>query len=108
VAGNVAAQARFLQGYFAAAGTDAGWAQLGPDEQKVGRASYDGFWRSVDSASVSDVTAGPTADSVVATVRYAYATGRVVVERQRLQLLRSGSGYLINDDTVLSSRTVSS
>jgi hypothetical protein len=108
VAGDVAAQTRFLQGYFAAAGTDAGWAQLGPDERKVGRSSYDGFWRSMASASVSHVTAGPTADTVEATVRYTYTSGRVVVERQRLQLLPSGGRYLINDDTTLSSRTVSS
>jgi len=74
----------------------------------VGRASYDGFWRSIESAQVSDVTAGSSADSVEATILYRYASGRIVQERQRLQLIRSGGSYLINDDTVLTSRTLRS
>jgi serine/threonine protein kinase len=104
----LAGQQQFLRNYYAAApgGTDAGWAQLGPREQRVGRSSYDGFWRTIESAQVSDVAAGASPNSVEATIRYRYASGRVVEERQRLELVRSGGRYLIDDDTVLSSRTV--
>jgi hypothetical protein len=90
------------------AGTDAGWAQLGSDEKSVGRASYDRFWNTIDSASVSDVTDIGQGDTVEATIRYHYSDGRVVEERQRLTLVRSGDGFLIDQDDVLSSRTLSS
>ena len=86
---------------------DAGWAGLGPNEQAQGRASYDGFWRQIRWVDVGDVTpvGGDTLDL---TLTYHFRDGRVVRERQRLQLLRAASRYLINDDTVLSSQTLSS
>jgi eukaryotic-like serine/threonine-protein kinase len=111
--GSLAAKAAFLHDYFKVAGTDAGWAQLGSHEQSVGRASYDRFWGAIDSARVSDVTASGgsggsgAGDTVEATVRYHYADGRVVVERQRLDLVRLNGRYLIDNDDVLSSHTVS-
>jgi eukaryotic-like serine/threonine-protein kinase len=107
--GALAQKEDFLKGYFEAApgGGDEAWAQLGPREKQVGRSSFNGFWRTIDSAQVGDVTAGDTPDTVEATIRYRYADGRVVEERQRLQLIESGGDYLIDDDTVLSSRTLS-
>jgi eukaryotic-like serine/threonine-protein kinase len=111
--GSLAAKVAFLHDYFKVAGTDAGWAQLGSHEQSVGRASYDRFWGAIDSARVSDVTASGgsggsgAGDTVEATVRYHYADGRVVVERQRLDLVRLNGRYLIDNDDVLSSHTVS-
>ncbi len=105
----MAAEAGFLRDYFAVAGTDAGWAMLGPGEKAGGRGSYDSFWGPIDSATVSNVTdAGRSSSSaaVDATIRYHWSDGRVVEERQRLHLVRSGDRYLIDDDEVLSSRTL--
>jgi hypothetical protein len=107
---DLAEKAAFLRGYFQVAGTDAGWAKLGPGEKAGGRASYDRFWGAIDSATVSNVTDAPGGadpDAVDATIRYAWSDGRVVVERQRLSLARSGDGLLVDGDDVLSSRTVS-
>ena len=100
-------KAAFLRDYFQVAGTDAGWAMLGSNEQAQGRASYDSFWGAVESATVSDVTQGGEPDSVEATIRYRWSNGRVVEERQRLDLVRSGTSLLIDNDDVLSSRTLS-
>jgi serine/threonine protein kinase len=106
--GALAQQEDFLKTYFeeAPGGSDEAWAQLGPREKQVGRSSFNGFWRTIESAQVRDVVAGDAADTVEATIRYRYANGKVVEERQRLELIRSGGEYLIDDDTVLSSRTV--
>jgi hypothetical protein len=106
--GALADQRSFLRSYFEAApgGTDAAWAQLGPREKSVGRASYNRFWGSIDAATVSDVRRGSDPNTVEVTVRYEYQSGKVVEERQRLDLVKDGDGYLIDNDDVLSSRTV--
>ena len=39
--------------------------------------------------------------------RYHWSSGRVVEERQRLYLVPSGDSFLIDDEDVLSSRTLS-
>jgi len=101
-------RAEFLKDYFATAPNDrdAGWAMLGPNERSVGRASYDRFWGSIDSVDVGRIKA--RGDQVELELTYHYSDGRVVAERQRLQLVKGEDGsYLIDDDTVLSSRTVS-
>ena len=93
--------AAFLRGYFAAApgGTDEGWAQLGPGEQAQGRASYNRFWRGIASVGVSDVRRVGGTGSVVATLTYRTTSGRVSVERKRLDLIRSADGgYLIDGE----------
>jgi eukaryotic-like serine/threonine-protein kinase len=102
-------QVAFLEDYFSTAPTDqdAGWARLGPQGREVGRASYDDFWGSIRSVDTSGFEPGPTPDTMDVTLRYEYDDGRVVVERQRLTLVGDGDGgYLIDDDQVLSSRTV--
>ena len=75
---------------------DAAWSQLGPGEQAQGRASYDRFWRSIESVEVSDVerVGGPGTDTqtVEATLTYRTTAGRVSTERHRLQLVRSDDG----------------
>ena len=99
----------FLRGYYATVpgNLDAGWAKLGPHEQAQGRASYQRFWGSVRRVDAASIQAQPASSSAELTLTYHFRDGRVVVERQRLGLVRSGhDGWLIDDDTVLSSRTV--
>ncbi len=100
---------RFLQRYFdtVPADTSTGWTMLAPSEQSVGRAAYESFWGSIASVDASNLDpVGPGA--VDLTLTYHFHDGRVVVERQRLSLTRSTTGgYLITDDQVLSSRTIS-
>jgi serine/threonine protein kinase len=92
----------FLQGYFGAApgGTDAGWAQLTPSYQaQIGRGSYNGFWRTIRSVSVSNVQS--TGSSAEADLTYRSTSGSVQTERHRLGLVRSGGGYLISSDQAI-------
>jgi eukaryotic-like serine/threonine-protein kinase len=105
-----AAKTRFVEGYFDALPSDttAGWTQLSPGmRQSVGRGSYEQFWGSIDSVRTGDVTPVPGRPAVEVELTYSFSDGRVVTERQRLTLERSGDRYRIVDDTVLSSRTVS-
>ncbi len=104
------ASVRFLRDYYATVpgNLDAGWSRLGPHERQVGRSSYDAFWQRIDRVDLTDVTPHPDASTAEVTLTYHFSDGRVVKERQRLVLVRSsGGGYLIDDDKVLSSRTVS-
>jgi serine/threonine protein kinase len=94
-------QAAFLRSYFATApgGSEAAWAMLTPDYQaQVGRGSYFGFWRTIESVDVSGVTPAGD-DSVTATLTYRSSGGGTSVERHRLDLVRSGTGYLIAGDS---------
>ena len=97
----LAAQRAFLEDYFSKApgGTDEGWALLTPSYQgQIGRSSYDGFWRTISSVSVSNVTdAG--GDAVEATLAYSKGSGGTSTERHRIELVPSGDGYLIDGDT---------
>lgn len=105
-----AAQVAMVEEYFQTAptNTDAGWAMIGPSlRAEAGRASYDDFWGSIDSVEASAISPGPGANSLTLTLKYYYADGEISVERQRLDLVRSADGdWLINNDEVLSSRTV--
>lgn len=101
-------RAEFLRGFFdtVPGDLDAGWQQLAPEMQaEVGRDSFDGFWGQIAEVDASSVqTGGGVLD---ATVTYTYESGRVVRQQNRYQLDRSGGEYLIADEEVLSSRTVS-
>jgi eukaryotic-like serine/threonine-protein kinase len=94
-------QASFLRSYFASApgGGDAAWAMLTPGYQaQVGRDSYNGFWRTIQSVDVSGVTPAG-GGSVLATLTYRTNGGGTSVERHRLDLVPSGDGYLIDGDS---------
>jgi len=98
----------FLRTYYSTVpdDLDAGWSMLGPDEKSVGRGSYDRFWGSMASVEVSDIATTAGSHTADITLTYHYKDGRVVVERQRLTLVRSAGGHwLIDKDQVLSSRT---
>ena len=96
----IAAQRAFLEDYFSKApgGTDAAWAMLTPAYQgQHPRSSYDGFWSTISSVSVSNVqSAGDGA--VDATLTYTKDGGGTSSERHRIDLARSGDGYLIDGD----------
>jgi serine/threonine protein kinase len=85
---------------------DAAWQQLSPRmQQEVGRDSFDGFW-----GRIADVDAGrvQAENGVVdAVVTYTFESGRVVRQENQYDLVRGGGGYLIDDETVVTSRTVS-
>ena len=88
--------------------TDVGWTRLTPGmRQRVGRDSYESFWGSVDAVQASGTTPVRGEPAVLTTLTYHMDDGRVVRERERITLQRLGSRYLIADDEVLSSRTVS-
>jgi hypothetical protein len=67
-------------------------------QAQVGRASYNGFWRTIRSVDVSDVVPAG-GNSVLATLTYTSNSGSTSVERHRLDLVPSGDGYLINGDS---------
>ncbi len=96
----IAAQRAFLEDYFSKApgGTDAAWAMLTPAYQgQHPRSSYDGFWSTISSVSVSNVqSAGDGA--VDATLTYTKDGGGTTSERHRIELVQSGDGYLIDGD----------
>jgi hypothetical protein len=94
------AEKAFLRDYFSKApgGTDEGWALLTPHyQQQVGRASYDGFWRTIRSVDVGEVRdAGDGA--VDAALTYTRTDGSTTTEQHHLTLVRSNGGYLIDGD----------
>jgi serine/threonine protein kinase len=96
-----AAQVAFLKDYFDTVpdDLDTGWSMLGPGMRSVGRDSYESWWGSVRTVSVSRITPNPAQGSADVTLRYVMKDGRVSVERQRIDLVRSDDGgYLINGD----------
>ncbi|MGZ5415974.1 MAG: serine/threonine-protein kinase [Nocardioides sp.] len=96
-----AAQVAFLKDYFGTVpdDLDTGWSMLGPRMRSVGRDSYESWWGTVETVSVSRITPNPGGGSADVTLRYVMKDGRVSVERQRIDLVRSGDGdYLINGD----------
>lgn len=97
-----------VQEYFAAmpGNTDAGWARLAPSMQAQGRDAYEDWWSSIDAVELH--SAEPVGDrQVEIALTYYFADGRATRESQLLTLERADDGYLIADDEVLSSRTVS-
>jgi hypothetical protein len=98
--GGVAAKAAFLQDYFdkVPGGTDQAWSELtSAYQQKIGRSSFNGFWRTIRSVSVSNVEpAGGNA--VEATLTYHTSGGGTSTERHRIELVRSGGGFRIAGD----------
>jgi eukaryotic-like serine/threonine-protein kinase len=87
--------------------TDAGWERLAPSMQSQGRDAYESWWGSVESVELHDADARDGSQQVDIELTYNFTDGRATRETQRLTLERSGDRYLIADDEVLSSRTVS-
>ncbi len=102
------AMERAVQEYFSfmPQNTDAGWERLAPSMQAQGRDGYEQWWGSVQSVDLqsADAVDGRQVDIVLT---YYFDDGSAKQETQRLSMQRSGDRYLIADDEVLSSRTVS-
>jgi serine/threonine protein kinase len=94
------AKEQFVRDYFAEApgGTDAAWEMLGPGLQEQGRASYNSFWRTIESVDVQSAQAGP-GDTVEVTLVYRTTDGRTSTERKVETLTSDGEGgYLLESD----------
>jgi eukaryotic-like serine/threonine-protein kinase len=87
--------------------TDAGWERLAPSMQSQGRDAYESWWGSIESIELHDADAVDGSQQVDIDLTYNFDDGRATRETQRLTLERAGERYLIADDEVLSSRTVS-
>jgi hypothetical protein len=87
--------------------TDAGWERLAPSMRTQGREAYESWWSQVEMVDLRDATAVEGARAVDVALVYEFTDGSASEETQRLTLERSGDRYLIADDEVLSSRTVS-
>jgi hypothetical protein len=79
-------------------GTDQAWNELTPAYQRqIGRSSFVGFWKTIDSVEVGHVV--PAGHGAVdATLTYHTTDGRTSTERHRIDLVRSGDGYRIGGD----------
>jgi serine/threonine protein kinase len=103
------AMVSFVTTYFhtVPADTKTGWQELAPSMRQVGKGAYESFWGSIDSVDVAHAHAVPGAKAVEYQITYHFSDGRVVLERQRLDLAPHGNSYWITKDIVLSSTTLS-
>ena len=91
----------FVRSYFekAPGGTDEAWAMLGPSLKEQGRASYNGFWRDIESVEVQ--SAEVNGNTVDVTLVYNRTNGETSTERKQEGLISDGDGgYLLNTDTL--------
>jgi serine/threonine protein kinase len=63
--------------------------------QSGGFEGYSGFWRTIESATASDIRADVEAMAVSYTITYVTTSGRTTTQQGRLLLRESGDGYLI-------------
>jgi serine/threonine protein kinase len=78
---------------------DTGWSMLAPSMQaRMGRASYDSFWGSIRSVSVTDVVV-VNPHTVRYRITYTLDSGGTSTESKQLTLVRSGRSYLITSDS---------
>jgi hypothetical protein len=77
----------------------AGWEMLTPayQDQSGGFSGYNSFWKTIDTATPSNVSADPSSQTVTYDVAYRKVDGEHVTEHVTLQLVPSGSSYLIAD-----------
>ncbi len=87
--------------------TDAGWKRLAPSMKAQGRGGYEDWWSSIESVDLASADAVDGQRQVDIVLTYYFKDGSAKEEKQRLTLEQSGGRYLIADDEVLSSRSVS-
>jgi eukaryotic-like serine/threonine-protein kinase len=92
---------QFITNYLSTVTSDrhAAWAMLTPSYQRAsgGFGGYQGFWRTIDSATVRSIHADPASLRVTYDVDYLKADGSSTSELVTLQLVRHGSSYLIDN-----------
>jgi eukaryotic-like serine/threonine-protein kinase len=97
-----AAMQDFITTYLSTVTSDqhASWAMLTRSFQKDsgGFGKYQGFWRTISSATPRDITADPAAMTVSYGVDYVKTDGSESSDEVTLQLVRNGSSYLINGE----------
>ena len=70
---------------------------LGPSLKEQGRASYDGFWRDIESVEVQSAEAN--GNTVDVTLVYTRTNGETSTERKQEGLVSDGDGgYLLDTD----------
>ena len=89
----------FVQDYFARVTSDpeSTFDLLTPQfqAQSGGYERYAGFWSTIESATPSDIRADPATLTTEYTIVYVSTSRRTTTQQGRLQLQRSGDGYLI-------------
>ncbi len=97
--GEPAAMRSFVEDYFSRVTSDpeSTFEMLTPQFQAEsgGYEGYSGFWNTIESATPSDIRADADALTTSYTIRYVTTSGRTTTEQGRLQLEKSGDGYLI-------------
>jgi serine/threonine protein kinase len=97
-----AAMRSFITDYLSTATSDqhASWAMLttGFQKESGGFGKYQGFWRTISSATARDITPDPAALTVSYGVDYVRTDGSTATDQVTLQLVRDGSSYLINGE----------
>jgi serine/threonine protein kinase len=96
------AMRNFVTSYLSTVTSDqnASWAMLTPAFQRAsgGFGSYQGFWRTISSATPSNVSADPAALTVSYDVAYVKTDSSHTSDQVTLQLVKDGSSYLINGE----------
>jgi hypothetical protein len=97
-----AAMREFVTTYLATVTSDQheSWDMLttGFQKESGGFGKYQGFWRTISSATPHDVTANPDDLTVTYGVDYVKTDGGTSSDQVTLQLVRDGSSYLINGE----------
>jgi len=97
-----AAMRDFITTYLSTVTSDqhASWAMLTKSFQKAsgGFGSYQGFWRTISSATPRDIIPDPARMSVSYGVDYVKTDGSTSSDQVTLLLVRDGSSYLINGE----------
>jgi eukaryotic-like serine/threonine-protein kinase len=98
-----AAMRTFISNYFATVTSDdhATFDMLTPafQAQSKGYAGYHGFWKTIASATPSNIVADPAALTVSYDIAYVKVDGSHSTDHRTLQLVRSGTSYLIDGES---------
>jgi eukaryotic-like serine/threonine-protein kinase len=98
-----AAMRSFITNYLSTATSDqhASWGMLttGFQQESGGFGQYQGFWRTISSATPRDISPNPADLSVSYGVDYVKTDGSTASDEVTLQLVRNGSSYLINGES---------
>ena len=101
---NSGAMQRFVRNYYRdvtkAGKRDQTWAELTPAMQAKagGRAGYEGFWTTISSVDVGEMTTDKATGAVTAKLTFHLVTGGTSDETHRLGLVPNDQSYLINSD----------